>query len=120
MFLTGAKPLQGPSNTLWRSPSPLPVNKSGPPFWGTALGEITVVMTCGTWKRASVFPGASHRDSPPPPTFLGGMWLLFNLPLGCEQDWAEVGKNSRGVAATSGAPRASEAGKAQPRHKPES
>ena len=35
-------------------------------------------------------------------TFLGGRWLLLNLPLGPEQDWAEVGKDSKGMAAIPG------------------
>ena len=58
------------------------------------LGEIIVVMTCGIWKSAHMFPCASHRDSPLL-TLLGGRWLLMNLPLGPEQDWAEVGKKNR-------------------------
>lgn len=33
----------------------------------------------------------------PTPTFLGGMWLLLNLPLGHEQNWAGVGRDSNGV-----------------------
>ena len=54
------------------------------------LGEMSAVVTCGIWKRANIFPCASHRDSlsppPPPPTFLGGVWLHLHLPLGCEQN----------------------------------
>lgn len=29
------------------------------------LGEIIAVMTRGIWKRANIFPCASHRDSLP-------------------------------------------------------
>lgn len=58
------------------------------------LGAIRVVITGSVWKRANIVPHVSHGVSLL--TFLGGMWLPLNLPLGCEKDWAEVGKEGRG------------------------
>lgn len=48
------------------------------------LGAIRVVITGSIWKRANIVPHVSHGV--PLLTFLGGMWLPLNLPLGCEKD----------------------------------
>lgn len=112
MFLIGAKPLQGPSNTLWRSPSPLRCNKSGPAFWGIALGRDHSGRDMWHLEKSQHFPLCFSQRFPAPLTFLGGMWLPLNRPLRREQDWEEVGRGSNGVAQ-----KANVASKAQPRHR---
>lgn len=78
-------------------------NKSGPAFWGIALGRDQSGRDMWHLEKSqhvSLF--FSQRFPVPLPSFLGGMGLLLNLPLGREQNWAGVGRDSSGVAATPG------------------
>lgn len=77
-----------------------------------------MVITFNVWKKANIVPCVSHGV--PFLTFLGGMWLPCNLPLGFEKDWAEVGKEGKDAAAVLGAQGASDVGQAQPWYEPES
>lgn len=77
-----------------------------------------MVITCSVWKKTDIVPCVSQGVLLL--TLLGGMWLPRNLPPGIEKDWAEVGKDGKGAAAILGAQGASEVGRTQPWHKPES
>lgn len=69
-----------------------------------------MVITCSVWKKANIVPCVSHGV--PLLTFLEGMWLPRNLPMGVEKDWAEVEKDGKDAAAILGAQGASEVGQA--------